>query len=187
MAIPPLRPLPPLNPPKAGAKAGAKPAVYDVGDLLFGSGGDYGGFFGSDQSGGDYGGYIDPYGFLPVYGPTLGGNFPCDPSIDPFCGLDSGGGSIGGGDSGGGGIIFTSGHSGTGGTVSISNAPSAPGKCSLFPLNLGPCLERLAVFLLGLIAIIGAIYLFKPSIITGPIKEVRKTAQSAAVVAAAAA
>jgi len=184
MAIPPLRPLPPINPPKTGAKAGAKPAVYDIGDLLFGSGGDYGGFFGSDQNGGDYGGYIDPYGFLPVHGPTLGGNFPspgdpgsCDPSIDPFCSLDGGGG--------GGGIVFdTGGSSGTGGTILVSSKPAAAGKCSLFPLNLGPCLERLAVFLLGLIAIIGAIYLFKPSIVSGPVREIRKTAKTAALAAA---
>jgi hypothetical protein len=175
MPLTPLQPLAPLSPASGLKLHSFQPLVISINDPAF-SGGGYG-----DLSGG-YGNsgvtdYTNP--FAPATGPTMGGNFPgggCDPSIDPLCGgcdpsidpfCDSGGGTIP--------IVFGGGGGGGGGGAQAQpvSSGSAGGTCGGFPFTTGwlSCwLERLVILALGIAAIVGGIYLLKPSLIDAPVR-----------------
>jgi hypothetical protein len=185
MPLTPLQPLAPLSPTSGPKLHSLQPMLVSINDPIF-VGGGYG-----DQSGG-YGNlgatdFTNP--FAPASGPTMGGNFPggcdpsidplcggCDPSVDPFC------------SSGWSGIIpiVFGGGGGQNQTVSSGKPKpgSTPGACgSFFSDGWLECwLERLVILALGIAAIIGGIYVLKPSLINEPIK----LASRAAVAAAAA-
>jgi hypothetical protein len=184
MPLAPLQALAPLSPASGPKLHSFQPLVFSLNDPAFSGGGGYG-----DLSGG-----YDSYGptdftnpFAPATGPGMGGNFPgdgcdpsldsscggCDPSIDPFC------------SGGGGGIILVSGGGGQVQPIASKppgSAPKTPGACgSFFSSGWLECwLERLVILALGIAAIVGGIYLLKPSLINEPAKLASKAAVAAA-------
>jgi hypothetical protein len=192
MPLAPLQALAPLSPTEGPKLHSFQPLVISINDPIFGGGGGGpGGAFGGGGGYGDLSGGYGSYGppdytnwdpFAPAGGPTLGGNFPgggCDPSIDPFC--IGGGGVIP--------IVFGGGGGGGGAQAQPVSSGSAGGTCGGFPFTtewLSCWLERLVILALGIAAIIGGIYLIKPSIVNEPVKAVSKAATKAAVTAAAA-
>lgn len=130
-----------------------------------------------DCSGGGGSGTFDPnqgWGYMPQPGggPQTGVDFPsgsgdgggssaCTPGVDPNCGVPG----------------YSPGPT-TGATVGGQPSTSTGSGCGI--LNPWPCLERIAAFLLGLVCIIGGIYLYKPSVITAPVKAATKAGAAAA-------
>jgi hypothetical protein len=91
----------------------------------------------------------------------------CDPSRDPTCGVTGQTGVAGSGTAG-------SGTAGSG--------------CTLWnPTTWTGCILRFVILLLGIIAVIGGIYLLKPAMIEKPLGVAKKTAETAAAAAAVAA
>lgn len=124
------------------------------------------------------------------------------PAINRTAFLPNPGGTGGGGGAPGGGpsltgVVILPGSGGSGSSTTTTGTTTVAGGCQPSIYNLyclfsgsagviGNQLLRIVFLLLGLIAIIGAIYLYKPTsgLITGPIKAIKGTVKAIAESAA---